>query len=270
MFKKKKKLLACGDSFTDPDFVTSDPDLYHKLKDGWPMWPELVARELNLDVVNLGKCGAGNDYIFDSTSQYINTHYEEIDTVMVLWSDFQRFALGPSHLKMFVNCNSLLQKFKPDIVDPDMLDNIKRWRRGLKDDLCITDEFPKKFLDLFYTEINSNVNQNYNRLINMYHICKRYEIKLVMFYGLKPFRKNDTFSDKMVETSLVMSEMYDELEKISKHIVGWPGFQSLGGYNSQDTTYKHRISDFDTHPNATGQWKISKEFLQKYRELYCV
>ena len=30
----------------------------------WPMWPELVAKKLDMDCINLGQSGAGNEYIY--------------------------------------------------------------------------------------------------------------------------------------------------------------------------------------------------------------
>ena len=46
----QKILLTSGDSFTDPKFFSMDKSIDSKLRGGWPMWPELLGKELNLKV----------------------------------------------------------------------------------------------------------------------------------------------------------------------------------------------------------------------------
>ena len=59
----QKILLTSGDSFTDPKFFSMDKSIDSKLRGGWPMWPELLGKELNLKVINTADSGRGNDYI---------------------------------------------------------------------------------------------------------------------------------------------------------------------------------------------------------------
>ena len=57
----KKILLTSGCSFTDRNF---ESDFHPDMDTRWPMWPELVAKKLNMDCINLGQSGAGNEYIY--------------------------------------------------------------------------------------------------------------------------------------------------------------------------------------------------------------
>ena len=53
----RKILLVSGCSNTDKDFYS---ELHPELDTSWPKWPELLAKKLDMDCVNLGKSGAGN------------------------------------------------------------------------------------------------------------------------------------------------------------------------------------------------------------------
>ena len=76
----QKILLASGDSFTDPKFFSSDKSIDSKLRGGWPMWPELLGKELNLKVINTGDSGRGNDYIAKQILDKIYEYGDQIDT----------------------------------------------------------------------------------------------------------------------------------------------------------------------------------------------
>ena len=70
MFKKKNIILAAGCSFTDPNFKSLVKHLPHNERGGWPMWPELLQREIEKEtgesykLINLARSGASNDVIF--------------------------------------------------------------------------------------------------------------------------------------------------------------------------------------------------------------
>ena len=61
MFKSfRKKLIAIGCSYTEHNlssFYSPDVDW------NFPRWPELISEKINMDCVNLGMSGGGNNYI---------------------------------------------------------------------------------------------------------------------------------------------------------------------------------------------------------------
>ena len=62
----KKILIASGCSFTEKNFIST----FHPEMDcTWDKWPELLAQKLNMDCINLGSRGAGNEYIYNSIVQ---------------------------------------------------------------------------------------------------------------------------------------------------------------------------------------------------------
>ena len=72
----KKLLIASGCSFTEKDFVST----HHPEMDcTWDKWPELLAEKLNMNCINLGSRGAGNEYIYNSiVEQVIKTKNNKI------------------------------------------------------------------------------------------------------------------------------------------------------------------------------------------------
>ena len=78
----KKILLVSGDSWTDKSFIS---DFHPNLDTSWPKWPEMLAKKLDMDCVNLGKMGAGNEYIFSSLLDEI-VSLDNIGLVIAAWS----------------------------------------------------------------------------------------------------------------------------------------------------------------------------------------
>ena len=65
----KKILLVSGCSFTTNIYESAHhPDLVAD----WPKWPELLAKKLDMSCLNVGKSGAGLEYIYTSIAKNIN------------------------------------------------------------------------------------------------------------------------------------------------------------------------------------------------------
>ena len=65
----KKILLVSGCSFTTNKYESAHhPDLVAD----WPKWPELLAKKLNMNCINVGQSGAGQEYIYNSLVRNIN------------------------------------------------------------------------------------------------------------------------------------------------------------------------------------------------------
>mgnify|MGYP007000298305 len=55
----KKILLASGCSFTDKNWIS---DFHPEIDTSFPKWPELLAKKLDMECINLGKSGSGNEF----------------------------------------------------------------------------------------------------------------------------------------------------------------------------------------------------------------
>ena len=86
----KKILLVSGDSFTDPEWWS---EFHPELEVDWPKWPEILAKKLDMDCVNLGKSGAGQEFIYTSLLEYITNPQKDISRIGLVipaWSQCQR------------------------------------------------------------------------------------------------------------------------------------------------------------------------------------
>ena len=84
----KKILLASGCSFTEKDFKSK---FHPKMNCSWPKWPEILAKKLDMDCINLAKSGAGQEYIYSSLlEEIVKTKKDKIGLVMAAWSGAPR------------------------------------------------------------------------------------------------------------------------------------------------------------------------------------
>ena len=109
MTGKKKKLLAGGCSYTKRIHWSSNDVIF---------WPEFVAEDLNLECINKGRSGAGNDFIFNSMVRGIAEN-DDIELVVVLWTQIFRlncwnFVKDTINIgDMFVNGDSMQAMVDP-------------------------------------------------------------------------------------------------------------------------------------------------------------
>lgn len=85
----KKILLVSGCSFSTRDYHSH----FHPEKDFtlYDKWPELLAKKLNMECVNLAKSGAGQEYISNSIIDQIETmDKSRIGLVIPAWSQCRR------------------------------------------------------------------------------------------------------------------------------------------------------------------------------------
>jgi len=84
----KKYLIVSGCSFTTNDFRST---FHPHMKCDWPKWPELLAKKLGMEVINLAKSGGGNEFIFSTLiDQLVKMNHNEIGLVIPAWSQSVR------------------------------------------------------------------------------------------------------------------------------------------------------------------------------------
>ena len=80
-------LIAIGCSFTSDKIIIRDKILDIEKFRGYPVWPKILSEKLKMDVVNLGKIGTGNKYIFD---QVMSLDGDDIGLVVCMWSGWDK------------------------------------------------------------------------------------------------------------------------------------------------------------------------------------
>lgn len=257
LFSKRKKLLAIGCSYTDNCWTKTH---------GFPVWPELLAKKLDWDYLNLGSAGKGNNYIFGKMCDTIIE--DNYDLVVIMWSEFQRMDfeylnkfnqikwkhLHPHRNKTFGEGSEIFPIDNP-------------WKRSL----------------LQYNDIVASVLYNVRLFWTTQNILK--DIPHLMIQGPKalctPNFKDDPYPDdfwKSVDKAAISSLLkspYIELIN-SEKFIGWPIYKQIGGMSIDsyfdDVDYdrkRYRIHPIiDTHPNTTGHEVISELIYDNYRSIY--
>ena len=250
----KKILLVSGCSFTDTNMVSvQHPDL----DTSWPKWPELVAKELDMDCVNLASSGAGNEKIYSNISDYLTQpyavrkgmtyHKPDIGLVVAAWSQGNRRDWSERKLVT----------------------------RTQKQDSWTNMNFDDKG-DLYYWLLKS-VRYQYA----YQNLCKQLKLPYVQFQMISLWRGyvfNKISDDREIKKHWE-SEMKECLaatgynELVNTNFLGWPGDVISNKYwNQKSWTLKDclekqdKISDEDVHPNKQGHEKLATEFLKHLHE----
>jgi len=254
-----KKLLAVGCSYT--------ADVYP-----FPVWPQLLAKKFNMECINLGQAGRGNEYIYSRTLDTLVTE-KNIGLVVVMWSEFQR-------LDFCFRGRWKTLHFKVGPVER----NNRPWANKLMNTLT-----EKKYDDIVY-----QTERSIRLFYSLQQIMKLTEYNNIPFYQLAgpvPAVARLTFGDphgshyfrqKNIVANTIISSPY--LAKINESLfLGWPMFDELGGWNIDtwldkvaidllDDHKAHdspsgmslrqdsdlRISKNNSHPNKKGHKKIAE------------
>jgi hypothetical protein len=246
----KKILLVSGDSYTDQDWLS---EFHPELDTSWPKWPEILAKKLNMDCINLGKAGAGNEYIYSSLLDYISNpsiSKDSIGLVIAGWSQIQRkdyqqgqdgrwtnlrndphgdaFSLANKSLKFYLSFQLLCERFNLNYYQVQMIN--------------------------FHADLLGGLSYGHG-MMN----------KNPSLHNEKMKYQYDKEKDKKRVLKCILS--YDKKINTNKFI-GWPIARELGGFtlcshatpifDENDKSVK--VSDLDDHPNAKGH-KIIAEYI---------
>jgi len=280
-----KYILAGGCSYTNRKYYS---EVHPELDCSWPKWPEIVARELGLEDLNVATNGCGYKYITNSLIPHIVGHPEDIAAVMVGWSETWResFYHGASvnMLADFTEIGLKNRSNRPrnpfeDAALPitHMFNNWGWQNKTLSADFCrhIYGDFLK-------------------HAVILQNLCKMYDIPLIMGnllqfdvgamyramiadeYG----RESEEARPYMIQISEASMDGWFNNDYINdidvKSWMGFPCLRDAGGWTIyeeiEDKSWaegreKYKISLKDTHPNAYGQECIAQYYLKEYRNV---
>ena len=216
----RKVLLVSGCSYTDKTFRS---DFHPNIDTGWPKWPELLGKKLDMDVVNYGYCGSGNEYIYSSLLDHLTSNpIKDIGLVIPGWSRVPRRDFNVGNRKYNI-----------------------RW-----DNHGDMKYFMMRSLRYFYSlqEVCKSLKVPYKQI----HILDPYESAVVEQNELFNMTREDAMKEFM------SSSYYDKIDE--KNFIGWPIESKLGGFCAWDKldADKHFISEIDRHPNRQGQEIIAE------------
>ena len=259
----RKKLIVSGCSFADENFQSMSVPDYDC---SFPKWPELLAKKLDMDCINLGANGAGNNYIYETLLEEITrTPKDEIGLVLAAWSQSNRVDY---------------EEYTPYIQHTshrDRHDSIMLWRGKRLG----------REGDLFYW-----IKNTLRHYISLENLCKNHNLPYKQFQMINAFEgylnglsKTDTEVvqnldnpdfvsrydyNKITDNDLIVClNLFLEYEKIidTKNFIGYPPSKGFGGHTIEGKTLHTEtgdnikdliISKYDMHPNEKGHEKIAE------------
>lgn len=269
-------LLAGGCSYTDPHF--NESHIVSGLDCSFPKWPELLAEQTNLQVVNVGQSGAGNGEISNTLSQYIIEHHERIQLVCVLWSEWQRFSL-------FFNCPTSSFYFMPLSLNDNPPDEQSGKDVSINQDMHDVWKRIQSRKNLTEGENHPLSRRNYifyHILMykNLETLCRSYGIEYKCMQGTRAFG-HGFFHPWLTHHDIRVQDtdyfLFNKWDLEIDNFIGWPllplqskelpnpnkslvaaGFD-LDLYIEENEMYLHKR---DMHPNKEGHEFIANLFKQ--------
>ena len=286
----KKIMIAGGCSYTDPDYKTSNKDK-DQTPGLWPMWPEHLGKKLDLEVINTGRSGAGNEEIIHCVMENLLLYGDRVDTVVVLFSEFDRLRWhGITNIAMMAEVQ-ISQGTKPEFQSNKSM----AWRKEMGlDNLAYNFFTSKEFPTLRYTYIKYCLEDNMRRMLMFAEYCKSKNINFICAQGCTHFQlsflnrlshegffasASHTPHDEYVRLWL-QNPWFGKLESEWKdNIIGWPFDPLLNGSTFDSLRYmgkkpfhwrndKWNVDEIDLHPNAEAQKLFGDIFYERYQKLY--
>ena len=259
----KKLLIVSGCSFTDENYISS---VHPEMDTSWSKWPELLAKKLDMDVINLGQNGAGNEYIYTTLLEEILKQKDkrEIGLVIPAWTHCQRqdwqelksfkwrqtrfsavgdvFSWVKKSLRYMISLQLICERLNVPLKQCQMLNLFDGWINGLGK----TDK-----------EVWENINNP--------DFVRKYK-----YPGINPEEDR-----KLCQQFVMQYEPYINV----KDFIGWPTIRDFGGFSIEEETVRrppkegedwepsvyHKnynkdmlISMYDVHPNEKGHQVIAE------------
>ena len=258
----KNKLIAIGCSYTEEYLDSTET----KTKHNFPRWPKLLADKLDMECVNLGKSGMGQEYM---VAKLLDTLISEknIGVVVIMWSEWQRLDF----------------QFRPGkgtdgwVALHPHRDNsrVERYPINREGRLAL----------LEYNNVISATMRSLRFFLMAQELLK--DIPYIMVQGCNPLVdplflhpesdeviwQNVTRIRKLAIKQIINSPITDKIKEDA--FIGWPIFKNIGGYyldnildDIDPERIKLRVDENDSHPNGEGHKIFSEEIYSTYEKVY--
>ena len=266
-------MVAIGCSYTE--------DAYE-----FPVWPTILAETLDMECINLGAQGAGNEEMLAKTLDVV-LNEKNVGLIVLMWTEWQRmgFQIWPRRWRNWWHVHPMRQASTHDPSTgylPEFQRNVDEWSNnllGANNPHHTTQSTLRTFI---YTQ---------NLLKDVPHLFIQgptpipyYNVKTLSYIDCSKDGPNGEEVDfyktnnsrEQTALALSFSPYLDYVDdNVSEKFIGWPIFSELGGYDTDDILdkidperSKTRISAEDTHPNDVGQKKIAEEIYSAYAKIY--
>jgi hypothetical protein len=264
-------LLAAGCSFTGYETYSKNIHVVEPID--FELWPNIVANELGMECLNIGRCGASNDYISSTVMETI-LNRDDIDAVYILLTDWLRtntFEIAGWDLHIAGQPNTLIS----DDNIPNHQDSIIARHKNVKQRMAVLEIFK----DLHETCPAENLIDSiikhavYKNIVPLQHICKLRNIPLKIMQGLTPinpyswlfrllgyiFEKSGALPQNIIPDNIVKYEQHIDVGNFK----GWPIYSSIGGFHWDFAKTRPDLimSQSNAHPNKKGHELLARRFL---------
>jgi len=269
MSTTKKLLIAGGDSWTDPDaqFYVNN-GVKH-------VWPHYVAKNLNTELLNVGKRGMGNEYIHDTIIDAIEENIDRDIIVMVNWSAMNRTALWNyffCDIRFNAAGDSLLGG---DLNEWDYYEEICKEASNSVRNMLLSYIADNAYPDCTKESLWSAIaNHNLRHIYLLDKYCRLHGIPILHHRALNIFAGIEWILSAEVNFQLRNriifdcrnNQYYKKIEEF-KNVVGHPKLLKPGS-SCFELYEKYFISKTEQHPTEKGHQLIASSFVDKYIELY--
>ena len=293
----KSLLIASGCSYTDIQYH----DKYEKEKPKFPVtdcWPSVLAEKIGVDnYVNLGKAGAGNEYICFSILNAIANNPNTKIIVAAFWGEYSRIWLQFENTPMQYKfgppiqptATSLRNKIRLYQEKQDLyLEGKYRLDRSkIKEErmpYVTANDFKKHatyepiikintILNDWFYNLELFVTKNLSLIYLLQETLKRQDIQFCFAQGIPPrWLGIAPQEDYEMHVELLENKLTDLID--DTFFIGWPCYETLGGFHYQNlpeilnNPEKYNIIEGDLHPNQNGHNYIANMFYQRYEKNY--
>ncbi len=213
MFSKRKKLIVSGCSWTRGH----EDDL------PYPIWPEILAEKMGLELFNLGKNGAGNEYIFSTVCDSL-VELDDISFVVVMWSEYFR-------------------------LDFDMFRDTSVYH-------IHHNEIENIFSGWYQRSSAKGPTKRSIRFVYALQDLMK-DIPNIQVQGLRPVHYIPNKEHKFKYIKECVNVIIDSPYEINKKFLYWPLMLEIGGKCMEDFLKPNELYDNHQHPNEKGHQKIA-------------
>ena len=278
LFSKKKKLIISGCSYTHNYAKTQN------LKE-FPIWGELLADQLDMELINLSKCGFGNKAIYTTLVEKMIAE-KNVGLVVAMWSEWQRMSwyLDPdslSHLPKQYRDSDPWRCFLPEriVLDAQWHDKFYKPPAENPKKKSIKYKLGKMIRETGMDSLRAGTVKSLGYMFAFQCICENMNIPYLQIQGCRPTMYKsiphiNSEIDKRLANFLIDGPYID---KINDNFIGWPIILSIGGYSYDSLLdnghgnpheYEYRISEEDSHPNSEGNKLIYGVLYDEYKKIY--
>tara|TARA_B100001996_G_scaffold169143_1_gene128959 strand:+ start:9 stop:779 length:771 start_codon:yes stop_codon:yes gene_type:complete len=249
---KKKILLVSGCSNTDPNYTS----LQHPDMDcDWPKWPELLAKSLDMECINLAINGSGNEFIYSTLIDKLQTiEPSDIGLCIAAWStanrrDYESKGRWRGHMYYY--------KEKPPYIT-DLIDKSIRYFYSFQN-VCENLKIPYRHFSMMSLYQSYGWQELMRRRTENFPEDEIQQIPIMNKRQILTEPEKAWLNEFELECAnhIIKSPYYNI---INHNFIGWPTSSLLNGYNMTHKVLLKDciISELDSHPNAKGHIQIAK------------